>query len=57
MMINSEEILSDFLNGASNDTFKEDEGDGWYWENVEDNDLYGYPSNTMKEALAEIKGA
>jgi hypothetical protein len=31
-----------------------EEDEDWYWENVECNNLYGYESNTMKEALVEF---
>lgn len=53
--ITEEKYLKMFLEGDYNDTWREEEDDGWYWENVEDNDLYGYPSNTMREALVEMK--
>lgn len=55
-MIYSEERLRHFLQGTYNDVFIEEEDDGWYWENVKDNDLYGCKSNTMLEALSEMKG-
>lgn len=54
--IMEEKYLKMFLSGEYNETERADEDDDWYWENVEDNDLYGYPSNTMKEALDKIKG-
>ena len=53
--IDDEFVLERFLTGDYNEDL-EWEVDGWYWENVEDNDLYGYASNTMREALAEMKG-
>lgn len=46
--------LEHFLTGDYNESL-ETEVDGWYWENVKDNDLYGVTSNTMSEALKEIK--
>lgn len=53
-MIENDEMLWKFLQGHFNDTEQED---GWYWENVEDNDLYGgwCKSDTMRRALAEFK--
>jgi hypothetical protein len=56
--IKNETELSQFLKGCYNEKPDEDDEDneGWYWENMEDNDLYGYPSNTMRKALAELKG-
>lgn len=54
--------LSDFLNGEYNtdiEEMKENNPDidysDWYWENVEANDLYGIPTNTMKNALKRLK--
>lgn len=55
-MIVEEKYLKMFLDGEYNETEREETDDDWYWENVEDNDLYGYKSNTMKEVLAEMKG-
>ena len=54
--ITEERFLKRFLAGMYNETERMDEDDDWYWENVEDNDLYGYPSNTMREALSERRG-
>lgn len=53
--IKNEIELSQFLEGCYNEKPDEDD-EGWYWEDMEDNDLYGYPSNTMREVLAELKG-
>ena len=50
-----ENFLKLFLSGQYNETEREEEDEGWYWENVDSNDLYGCASNTMREALAEIK--
>ena len=44
-----------FLVGNDNDTERVEYDEDWYWENVEDNDLYSCASSTMREALAEIK--
>ena len=52
-MITEEKYLKMFLSGQYNETERQDEDCDWYWENVLDNDLYGYPSDTMKQALAE----
>lgn len=54
--ITEKKYLEMFLSGEYNETERTDVDDDWYWENVEDNDLYGYKSNTMKEALIEVKG-
>ena len=54
--ITEEKYLKMFLDGDYNETEREEVDDDWYWENVEDNNLYGYASNTMREVLAEMKG-
>lgn len=56
IMLKNEKELMDFLNGEYNDTLRADEDEDWYWDTIESNDLYGYKSNTMREALAEMKG-
>lgn len=53
--ITEEKYLKMFLEGDYNDTWREEEDEDWYWENVEDNDLYGYASNTMREVLEEMR--
>ena len=53
--IETEDELNAFLSGDYNDMEKTEEDEDWYWENVECNNLYGYESNTMKEALVEFK--
>jgi hypothetical protein len=50
--IESENELKLFLNGYYND--EPDNDEDWYWENIEDNDLYGYSSDTMKDVLTEL---
>lgn len=52
--IDGEYTLEKFLDGDYNDDHVEDDND-WYWENSEDNDLYGYPSDTMSLALREMR--
>lgn len=54
-MITDDKYLKMFLSGQYNEIERQDEDYGWYWENVEDNDLYGYSSNTMREGLAKLK--
>ncbi|MEE1084989.1 MAG: hypothetical protein UH850_14780 [Paludibacteraceae bacterium] len=53
--IKDKDELKWFLAGNDNDTERVEYDEDWYWENVEDNDLYGYKSNTMIEALAKMK--
>ena len=53
LKINDDEELYLFLSGYYNDDSHEDD-DEWYWENVEDNDLYGVKSDTMKIALRSM---
>ena len=52
--LDDEFALERFLTGDYNEDL-ETEIDGWYWENVEDNDLYGLASDTMKRALADMR--
>ena len=52
--IDGDYTLEKFLGGDYNDEPSEDD-DGWYWENCEDNDLYGYSSDTMRLALKEMR--
>ena len=54
--ITEEKYLKMFLDGDYNETEREEVDEDWYWENVEDNDLYGYVSSTMRDALDEMKG-
>ena len=52
-----DDYLKMFLTGVFNEIDRqclEDEDEDWYWENAESNDLYGYSSNTMREALVEF---
>lgn len=51
--IKNEGELIEFLNGEYNDTCSAEDDENWYWENIEENDLYGCKSNTMREALAK----
>lgn len=53
--IKNEYELKSFLSGDYNDTERTEEDEDWYWENVEINDLYGYVSHTMIDALFELK--
>ena len=52
-MIENDEMLYKFLKGKFNSTEQDKD---WYWENVEDNDLYGgmRKSDTMRKALTEF---
>jgi hypothetical protein len=56
-MIENDEMLWKFLQGHFNNTWRTDVDKDWYWENVEDNDLYGgmCKSETMRNALTEFK--
>lgn len=54
LRIDGEYTLEKFLEGDYNDEPAENDDD-WYWENSEDNDLYGYSSDTMKLALREMR--
>ena len=53
--IETEDELEALLSGDYKDTERTEEDEDWYWENVEINDLYGYVSHTMIDALFELK--
>lgn len=53
--IDNEHMLNGFLSGEFNDTWRSEDDEDWYWDNVESNDLYRCVSNTMREALLERK--
>lgn len=49
--LSNEGDVIDFLTGIFNDN--PDDIEGWYWENVEDNDLYGFRSDTLTSFILE----
>ena len=60
-LLKTDEEVKDFLRGRCNEDIvclkEENPGtdyDGWYWENVLDNDLYGEKSETMKRNLDRL---
>lgn len=52
-LIKDEHELKLFIDGYYND--EPEENEDWYWENVENNDLYGVKSNTMKRIMEGLK--
>ena len=54
ILINSEEMLEKFLSGGFNDLERMEVDEDWYWDNIERNDLYGYASDTMQNALEKL---
>ena len=54
ILIDSEEMLEKFLSGGFNDLERMEVDEDWYWDNIEINDLYGYASDTMQNALEKL---
>ena len=57
----TDEEVKDFFRGCWNDDTEllkwenpENDYSDWYWENVQDNDLYGEKSETMKQILERL---
>ena len=54
ILIDSEEMLEKFLSGGFNDLERMEVDEDWYWNNEENNDLYGYASDTMRKTLEKL---
>ena len=54
ILIDNEEMLGKFLSGGFNDLERMEVDEDWYWDNIERNDLYGYASDTMQNALEKL---
>ena len=60
-LLRTDEEVKDFFRGCWNDDTEllkwenpENDYSDWYWENVQDNDLYGEKSETMKQTLERL---
>ena len=60
-LLKTDEEVKDFFRGCWNDDTEllklenpENDYSDWYWENVQDNDLYGEKSETMKQTLERL---
>ena len=47
-------MLLDFLSGRFNNIERAEIDEGWYWENIESNDLYGFNSDTLTSAILAL---
>ncbi len=60
-LLKTDEEVKNFFRGCWNDDTEllkwenpENDYSDWYWENVQDNDLYGEKSETMKQTLERL---